>query len=85
VRATGQTPPSYHTVYNVIRAIPDALKTLALDGDKAYRAKPTIDTLHRHEAEHPNQIWQADHTQLDLGRPHHRGQLSAPASTAAGG
>jgi putative transposase len=37
----GQRPPGYHTVYSAIRAIPDNLKTLALDGDKRRTAKPT--------------------------------------------
>ena len=64
VRARGEQPPGYHTIYNVIRAIPDDLKTLALDGEKAYRE--AYDLVHRREAERPNQIWQADHTQLDL-------------------
>ena len=47
--ARGQRPPGYHTVYNAIRAIPDNLKTLALDGEKAYRE--TYDLLYRREAE----------------------------------
>ena len=34
-----EPPPGYHTVYNVIRAIPDDLKTLAVDGEKAYRER----------------------------------------------
>ena len=75
-RATGQTPPGYHTVYNVIRAIPDALKTLALDGEKAYRE--TYDLVHRREAERPNQIWQADHTQLDLWARRDDGTTARP-------
>jgi putative transposase len=62
--AQGYRRPSYHTVYKAIRAIPDNLKTLALDGEKAYRE--TYDLLHRREADGPNEIWQADHTQLDL-------------------
>ena len=63
-RGRGEQPPGYHTIYNVIRAIPDDLKTLALNGEKAYRE--AYDLVHRREAERPNQIWQADHTQLDL-------------------
>jgi putative transposase len=75
-RATEQTPPGYHTVYNVVRAIPDALKTLALDGEKAYRE--TYDLVHRREAERPNQIWQADHTQLDLWARRDDGKTARP-------
>jgi putative transposase len=63
-RARGEPPPGYHTIYNVIRALPDNLKTLALNGEKAYRE--AYDLVHRREAERPNHIWQADHTQLDL-------------------
>ena len=44
--------PGYHTIYNVIRAIPDDLKTLALGGEKAYRE--AYDLVHRREAERPN-------------------------------
>ena len=41
-----------------------ALITLAHDGSKTYRT--TYDLLYRREAEKPNEIWQADHTLLDL-------------------
>ncbi len=75
-RATGQAPPGYHTVYNVIRAIPDALKTLALDGEKAYRE--TYDLLYRREAGRPNQIWQADHTQIGLWARRDDGKTARP-------
>jgi putative transposase len=74
--ARGQRPPGYHTVYSAIRAIPDNLETLALDGDKAYRE--TYDLLYRREAEGPNQIWQADHTQLDLWAKRDDGQPGRP-------
>jgi putative transposase len=63
-QARGEEPPGYHTIYKVIRAIPEDLKTLALGGEKAYRE--AYDLVYRREAERPNQIWQADHTQLDL-------------------
>ena len=48
-RDQGREPPGYHTVYNVIRAIPEDLKTLAVEGEKAYRA--AYDLIHRREAE----------------------------------
>ena len=75
-RARGEHPPGYHTIYNVIRAIPDDLKTLALGGEKAYRE--AYDLVHRREAERPNQIWQADHTQLDLWAKRADGQTARP-------
>ena len=61
---SGITPPSYETVYGIIRQIDPALMTLAHEGTKAY--KQTFDLLHRHNAEKPNAIWQADHTLLDI-------------------
>ena len=75
-RARGEQPPGYHTIYNVIRAIPDDLKTLALNGEKAYRE--AYDLVHRREAERPNQIWQADHTQLDLWAKRADGEQARP-------
>ncbi len=74
--AAGQTPPGYHTIYNVIRSIPEPLKTMALDGDKAYRE--AYDLLHRREAERSNHIWQADHTQLDLWARRDDGTTARP-------
>ncbi|HEY7492582.1 MAG TPA: transposase family protein, partial [Candidatus Tectomicrobia bacterium] len=41
-----------------------ALLTLAHEGTKAYRM--TFDLLYRRDAGTPNEIWQADHTLLDL-------------------
>jgi putative transposase len=75
-RARGERPPGYHTIYNVIREIPDELKTLALNGEKAYRE--AYDLVHRREAERPNQIWQADHTQLDLWAKRADGEAARP-------
>ncbi|HET7888744.1 MAG TPA: leucine zipper domain-containing protein, partial [Bradyrhizobium sp.] len=75
-RARGEPPPGYHTIYNVIRAIPDDLKTLALSGERAYRE--AYDLVHRREAERPNQIWQADHTQLDLWAKRADGKAERP-------
>lgn len=62
--SSGITSPSYETVYGIIRQIDPALMTLAHEGTKTY--KQTFDLLHRHNAEKPNAIWQADHTLLDI-------------------
>jgi putative transposase len=51
-------------VCSVVSALDPALVTLAHCGDAAYR--DAFELLHRHEADHSNGIWQADHTQLDL-------------------
>jgi putative transposase len=56
--------PSYLSVYKVIKQLDPGLVTLAHAGSKAYRM--TFDLLYRREAAKPNEIWQADHTLLDL-------------------
>ena len=56
--------PSYLCVYKVIKQLDPGLVTLAHAGSKAYRT--TFDLLYRREAEGPNDIWQADHTLVDL-------------------
>ncbi len=38
--------------------------TLALDGSAMFRDR--YELIHRHRAEAPNAIWQADHTMLDI-------------------
>jgi putative transposase len=69
----GWPVPSYSCVYAIIRGIDPAMATLAHEGSKRY--KEVFDLVHRREAATPNQIWQADHTLLDLwvvtpsGRP----------------
>ncbi len=60
----GWRVPSYDVVHDIASNIAPALKTLAHDGDKAY--KQAYDLIHRREAEQPNEIWQADHTPLDI-------------------
>ena len=72
-RAQGWAVPGYAAVYDVVRSIDPAMATLAHEGSKRY--KEVFDLVHRREAAKPNQIWQADHTLLDLwvltpsGRP----------------
>jgi putative transposase len=56
--------PSYRTVCAVVHALDPGLVTLAHDGPKVYRDR--FDLVHRREADGPNAIWQADHTQLDI-------------------
>ncbi len=63
-RAHGWREPSYATVYDVIRQLPTALVTLAHDGPKVYADR--FELLYRREASRPNEMWQADHTPLDL-------------------
>jgi putative transposase len=60
----GERPPSYALVYKLIRTLEPALLTLAHEGANAYG--DSFDLIHRTEAEAPNAIWQADHTELDI-------------------
>lgn len=60
----GWPVPSYSTVYAIVAAIDPGLRTLGQDGVKRYRE--VFDLIYRRDAEHPNDVWQADHTQLDL-------------------
>lgn len=72
-REQGWPVPGYDAVYDVVRSIDPAMAVLAHEGSKRY--KEVFDLVYRREAAKPNEIWQADHTQLDLwvvapsGRP----------------
>ncbi len=72
----GEAPPSYSTVYAVIRELDPGLVTLAHEGTKAYTE--AFDLIHRHEATAPNAVWQADHTELDVWLKDGRGQPEKP-------
>nr|WP_308471184.1 helix-turn-helix domain-containing protein [Rathayibacter sp. AY2B7] len=56
--------PSYATVREIVQALDPALVTLALEGPASYRDRHEL--VFRRRAERPNQIWQADHTELDI-------------------
>jgi putative transposase len=60
----GWPVPNYQRVYRIVKQLDPALLTLAHEGSKMYRT--TYDLLYRHEAERSNEIWQADHTLLDI-------------------
>jgi putative transposase len=74
--AHGTPAPCYRTVYNIIRRIAPALRTLAHAGSRAYHE--TFDLLYRREADAPNAIWQADHTLLDMLLTDEQGQAKKP-------
>ncbi len=63
-RAQGWPVPGYAAVYDVVTSIDPAMATLAHEGSKRYR--DVFDLVYRREAAKPNEIWQADHTLLDL-------------------
>lgn len=60
----GLTAPSYSSVRAIIGAIDPGLRTLAQDGDTAYRDR--FELVLRRTAARPNEQWQADHTLLDV-------------------
>lgn len=62
---THQPAPSYATVRRIVAALDPAMVTLALEGPASYRDRHEI--VLRRRADRPNAIWQADHTQLDIG------------------
>lgn len=68
--------PSYRTILSIIAALPPALVTLAHEGTKAYADR--FDLIHRREADRPNDIWQADHTPLDIRLLNEHGQPARP-------
>jgi len=59
-----ETIPSYETVYAIVKSIDPALLMLAHSGSKQYQQ--SYDLLYRQEAKSPNEVWQADHTLLDI-------------------
>ena len=56
--------PSYYQVYNIIKRIPENLKAYSNMNSKNYAEK--YDGIYTRECERPNEIWQADHTMLDI-------------------
>lgn len=60
----GWHTPGYKTVYNIVKNIDPALITLAQEGSKAYSNK--YDLLYKRKSTYPNEIWQADHSLLDI-------------------
>jgi putative transposase len=71
---------SYACVHSILHNLDPALITMAHDGPKAYREE--FDLIHRREANRPNDIWQADHTLLDIWLSNERGQPARPWLTA---
>ncbi len=63
-RSRDLRPPSYRLVCDIVSGLDPALVTLAHGGARAY--SEAFDLLCRHEAQHPNAVWQADHTRVDI-------------------
>lgn len=60
----GWPAPSYPVVYRIIAGLDRGLVSLAHRGDAAYRHD--LDLVLRREWTNANDLWQADHTQLDV-------------------
>ena len=60
----GDVPPTYRVVRYIIKKIDPSLLLLSHQGSNAYNQK--YELIHRREASVPNEIWQADHTPLDI-------------------
>jgi putative transposase len=63
-RRCGVGRPCYSTVHEIVTARDPQLMTLAHEGPAAWRDR--YELALRRQAERPNQMWQADHTQLDI-------------------
>lgn len=60
----GLPAPSYGAVRAIVAGLDPAMVTLALQGPTCYRDK--YELVLRRRAKEPNQMWQADHTELDI-------------------
>ncbi len=60
----GRARLAYSTVHAIVTALDPQLMTLAHEGPVALRDR--YELVYRRQAEHPNAVWQADHTELDL-------------------
>ena len=67
---------TYSTVYNIIQNIAPALLVLAQKGVKEYQQQ--YDLIHRFNASSANELWQADHTLVDVQVLDHQNQLKQP-------
>ena len=63
--AQGSNPLCYSTVRAIVGSLDPAMLTLAHDGPGVFR--DTYELVYRRGCLHPNQMWQADHTQLHPG------------------
>lgn len=72
----GQRPPSYKVVWLIVQQIDPALIMLAQEGTKEYNQ--TYELIYRREADAPNDIWQADHTPLDIVLLDEKGETKKP-------
>lgn len=68
--------PSYYTIRDIAQKMDKGLLTLAHLGNKVY--DQAFELLHRQEATQSNEIWQADHTPLDIVIKDNQGKARKP-------
>ncbi len=68
--------PSYNQVYTVSKNLSPKLKELAHNGKKEYQNN--YDLIYRRESHYPNEMWQADHTPLDILVLNEKGKPERP-------
>jgi len=72
----GWAAPSYGTVREIVAAVDPHLLSLAHDGPAGFRDR--FELVHRRQADRPNRVWQADHTELDVLVLDERGDPARP-------
>ena len=75
----GRPAPSYPVVRQIIAGLDRGLVTLAHHGPAAYR--DGFELVWRRESAHPNDLWQADHTELDVMIMDETGKPARPLLT----
>lgn len=68
--------PTYRVVWDIAHRLNPSLVLLAHQGSKVYAQ--TYELLHRHEASRSNEVWQADHTPLDVVLLDEKGTAKKP-------
>ncbi len=68
--------PTYRVVRFVTQQLNPGLKLLALEGSKTYAQ--AYELIYRRESSAPNEMWQADHTPLDILLIDENGQAAKP-------
>lgn len=69
-------PPTYQLVWEIAQNLDPGLMMMAHQGRAAY--DQAYELLYRHQAGRPNEIWQADHTPLDIALWDEKGQARKP-------
>jgi len=77
----GWAAPGYSTVRQIVTSTDPHLLSLAHDGPTGFRDR--YELVHRRQADRPNQVWQADHTELDVLVLDQRGNPARPWLTVA--